>query len=538
MSKPGRRVAILGAGVSGLASIKSCLEEGLEPICFEQRREIGGMWSGVDESLTGCAPQPYKSLVTNSSKEMTCFSDYPFPKEVPTYMPMKLVRKYLNSYAEHFNLKPYIQLETKIIQVSKARDYDESGKWDIAIEDSNGRRHTEIVHAVIVCTGVCVKPRYPTIEGMVCFKGKIEHSISFTGGEAYKDRNIVVVGNSFSAGDIAVAVCDHANEVHLSVGNGCHVLRRFDEKGRPTDTQLLKRVYKSKWMAPFYEGVRWRISNMTLNHKRVGILPKTPSSSIGTYMLNDEITLKIMSGKVKVVDRVVSLGENEARLEGGREIQDVDVLIFATGYERDFPFLDKEIVEPTETSDEGKLNWYKMVFPVELPHHTLAMVGFVSSDGSHTPLYELQSRLAARVIAGNHKLPAKETMMADIDKWNSFLKTKYSFYKYQVPYVQFQDEIAAEIGVKPNFWELLWKNPRLAFLCQFDTAFPFQFRLAGPHKNERAIEWCYEARENTFSGIQHRIVPLTSSGFALPIDMNILRLVLVGTLAVCLYTLA
>ena len=41
MFKTNRRVAILGAGVSGLASIKSCLEEDLDPVCFEQRREIG-----------------------------------------------------------------------------------------------------------------------------------------------------------------------------------------------------------------------------------------------------------------------------------------------------------------------------------------------------------------------------------------------------------------------------------------------------------------------------------------------------------------
>ena len=71
-------------------------------------------------------------------------------------------------------------------------------------------------------------------------------------------------------------------------------------------------------------------------------------------MLNDVIALKIMSGKVKVVDRVVSLGSRAAHLEGARTIQDVDVVIFATGYERNFPFIDKGIVEPAETS--GKCN--------------------------------------------------------------------------------------------------------------------------------------------------------------------------------------
>lgn len=40
----GKRVAIVGAGVSGLASIKCCLEEGLEPTCFERSDDLGGLW--------------------------------------------------------------------------------------------------------------------------------------------------------------------------------------------------------------------------------------------------------------------------------------------------------------------------------------------------------------------------------------------------------------------------------------------------------------------------------------------------------------
>lgn len=50
-----KRVAIVGAGVSGLASIKCCLEEGLEPTCFERSDDLGGLWrftvSGVSTTL-------------------------------------------------------------------------------------------------------------------------------------------------------------------------------------------------------------------------------------------------------------------------------------------------------------------------------------------------------------------------------------------------------------------------------------------------------------------------------------------------------
>lgn len=38
------RVAVIGAGPSGLTSIKACLEEGIVPTCFESSDDMGGLW--------------------------------------------------------------------------------------------------------------------------------------------------------------------------------------------------------------------------------------------------------------------------------------------------------------------------------------------------------------------------------------------------------------------------------------------------------------------------------------------------------------
>ncbi|CAG8786701.1 4730_t:CDS:2, partial [Dentiscutata erythropus] len=46
MVKP--RVAIIGAGSSGLASLKQCLDDDLDPICFEQASYVGGLWNFVE----------------------------------------------------------------------------------------------------------------------------------------------------------------------------------------------------------------------------------------------------------------------------------------------------------------------------------------------------------------------------------------------------------------------------------------------------------------------------------------------------------
>lgn len=39
-----KKVAVIGAGVSGLVSLKCCVDEGLEPTCFERTEDIGGLW--------------------------------------------------------------------------------------------------------------------------------------------------------------------------------------------------------------------------------------------------------------------------------------------------------------------------------------------------------------------------------------------------------------------------------------------------------------------------------------------------------------
>jgi len=109
----GLRVAIIGAGGSGLPAIKCCLDEGLEPVCFERTDYIGGLWHFTDEveEDQSCV---MKSTVINTSKEMMCYSDFPIPQEYPPCMHNKYVEKYFHLYADKFNLKKYIRFKTEV----------------------------------------------------------------------------------------------------------------------------------------------------------------------------------------------------------------------------------------------------------------------------------------------------------------------------------------------------------------------------------------------------------------------------------------
>lgn len=86
MSVQKRRIAVIGAGPSGLTAIKQCLEYGHFVKCFEKTSELGGLWRYHDDDDKNRASVT-KNTIINTSKEVSAFSDFPPPSNFPNYMP-------------------------------------------------------------------------------------------------------------------------------------------------------------------------------------------------------------------------------------------------------------------------------------------------------------------------------------------------------------------------------------------------------------------------------------------------------------------
>jgi dimethylaniline monooxygenase (N-oxide forming) len=108
-----KRIAIIGAGESGLAAIKCCLDEGLSPVCFERTDDIGGLWRYTEDVRDGQACV-MKSTVINTSKEMMCYSDFPIPRDYANYMHNSKVYQYFHMYADQFGLKEHIRFNIEV----------------------------------------------------------------------------------------------------------------------------------------------------------------------------------------------------------------------------------------------------------------------------------------------------------------------------------------------------------------------------------------------------------------------------------------
>lgn len=193
------RVAIIGAGASGLTSIKCCKDEGLEPVCFEQEDSIGGLWYFTEEERHSSV---YRSTVINTSKEMMCFSDFPIPKEYPPFMHHQLIMKYLHLYAKEFDLYKCIRFRIKVVDLKKAPDFEDSGKWEILFQELDGKNpdavNKEVYDAVMLCVGHHSEPSWPSFPGMDEFSGLKIHSHSYKDFKPFENKKVLVVGRYFA----------------------------------------------------------------------------------------------------------------------------------------------------------------------------------------------------------------------------------------------------------------------------------------------------------------------------------------------------
>jgi len=416
------RVAIIGAGASGLTCIKCCKEDGLEPVCFEQEDSIGGLWHFTEEERHSSV---YRSTVINTSKEMMCFSDFPIPKEYPPYMHHEKIMQYFHLYAEAFDLYKFIRFRTKVVDLRKAPNFDETGKWEILFQELNSGNpkavKTEVYDAVMLCVGHHAEPSWPnpSFPGQDEFEGIKIHSHSYKDFKPFENKKVLVVGIGNSGGDIAVELSRHTPQVFLSTRRGAWVLSRLGKGGEPGDQQFLRR-YLSVLPRKVFAYLASKAVNQRFDHEVFALRPQHPIQ--GQHpMVNDDLPHRIITGIVVVKPNVSHLTKKGVVFDDGSEVSNLDAVIFCTGYKIGFKFIDHSILPVSD----NKVELYKYVFPPNLARPTLAVLGCIQPLGAIFPISELQARWATQVFRGKKLLPPKSVMMDDIKRKREDMAQRY-----------------------------------------------------------------------------------------------------------------
>ncbi|CAG5129463.1 unnamed protein product [Candidula unifasciata] len=81
-----KTACVVGAGAAGIATLKECLKQGFEPVCYELDSDVGGIWCKKDYSQPTNTPAVWNNLIMNSSKFNSCYSDLPPQFEDTLYL--------------------------------------------------------------------------------------------------------------------------------------------------------------------------------------------------------------------------------------------------------------------------------------------------------------------------------------------------------------------------------------------------------------------------------------------------------------------
>lgn len=349
-----KRVAIIGAGPSGLAQMRafqSAAENGEEIpeiVCYEKQSNWGGLWNytwrtGLDQYGEPVHGSMYRYLWSNGPKEGLEFADYSFEehfgKQIASYPPRAVLFDYIEGRVKKAGIRDWIKFETVVRRVEAEGD-----KFSVTVKDlPSGTESTEVFDHVVCASGHFSTPNVPEFEGFDTFKGRVLHAHDFRDALEFKDQDILIVGTSYSAEDI---------------GSQC-------------------------W--------KYGAKSITVSHRTAAMGYDWPDNWQEVPLLT------------KVVGKTAHFKDGTTK--------DVDAILLCTGYIHHFPFMEDDLCLRT-ANRLATANLYKGVAWVDNPN--LFYLGMQDQWFTFN-MFDAQAWWARDVIMGKIKTPSKAEMLADVE---------------------------------------------------------------------------------------------------------------------------
>ncbi|QDT70411.1 4-hydroxyacetophenone monooxygenase [Planctomycetes bacterium MalM25] len=383
------RVAVIGAGTSGLTAVKNLLEHGVRVDCFERESDLGGNWN---------AALPCSRVIDSthliSSKQLTEYLDHPMPKAWPEYPSHRLVLEYLQSYADRFALREHLEFNSGVRRVEPIDANGDERGWLVELESGERRRYGRL----LIANGHNWDHSFPAWSGRVgesAFGGVELHSGEYKSPQELLGKRVLVVGGGNSGCDIAVESSQHAKATRLSLRRGYHFLPKFFH-GTPIDVcgermlwcrvPLALRRFLAHGMIFLMLGTREGTGLPRPDHRLFEAHPVVTST----------LVYHLRHGDLAVRPDVESLTETGVRFVDGRE-EAYDVIVYATGYRLTFPFIDNEHLNWRDGRPRLHLN----VFHPQ--RDDLFVIGMMQPDSGSWGLADRQARLVAQYLIASEQ---------------------------------------------------------------------------------------------------------------------------------------
>jgi dimethylaniline monooxygenase (N-oxide forming) len=413
------KACIIGAGSSGIAAVKTLKERGIPFDCFEQSDEIGGNWAFGNKNGMSAA---YKSLHINTSRPRMEYSDFPMPDDWPDFCHHTHIKKYFNDYVDHFGLRRRISFETGVDRASRRPD----GVWEVELSTGETREYD----ALLVANGHHWDQRWPepAFPGAASFAGRQMHAHEYVDTSGFEGKNVVVLGMGNSAMDIAVEVSLVTNKTFLAARRGAHILpnyvmgKAFDQM--PVDPRVPFAVRRR--LLEFI--VRWQVGKP----EDFG-LPKPDHRLAEAHpTVSNYILARVAHGEITPKANIAALEGEQVRFADG-SVEDVDIVVYCTGYKVTFPFFDQDFI----SAPDNDLPLFRRVFHPEIDN--VFFLALLQPLGATMPLAEAQSKWVAHYLRGEYHLPPAGAIRADMDDERKKMFKRYVKSKRHTMQVDFDD---------------------------------------------------------------------------------------------------
>lgn len=368
--------AIIGAGPMGLCTARHLKKQGIDFVGFELHSDVGGLWDIDNPHST-----MYHSAHLISSKGTTEFSEFPMRANVAPYPHHSEMRRYFRDYAGHFRLYEHYQFDTRVVKLERLAQ-----GWRLTSERGGEQREWHF-EGVLIANGTLHTPNLAQLPGD--FQGELLHSSAYKRADIFADKRVLVVGCGNSACDIAVDAVHRAASVDLSVRRGYYFLPKFI-LGKPTDTFggaiRLPRRLKQTIDGLLVRALVGKPSQYGLPDPDYRLYESHP-------VMNSLVLQHIGHGDIHPRGDIRAVSGHCVTFANGEQAE-YDLILMATGYRLDYPFIARSELNWPE--DAGAPQLYLNVFHPE--HDDLFMLGMVEASGLGWQGRDEQAELVALYI--------------------------------------------------------------------------------------------------------------------------------------------
>lgn len=354
-SPKGFRVAILGAGVGGIAAARQCQEFGIDFVLFEQADGPGGVW--WKNSYPGAGVDTPSHLYSLSFARHDWSTHFAMRDEIQEYLEAALNEIIDRGADVRFN-----------VDIERMTWIAEAQQWHLSLRQ--GDQLTDMsANAVICSVGGLDRPVVPDVPGRHAFEGQAFHSARWPKNLDLTGKRVVVVGTGASAMQIVPAIAETVAQLTVIQRSPQWVapFTKF-KRGISPDLRTLLAAsptyYGWYWLRLFWqfgdnvlETLRkdpdWGHSERSVNARNDGhrkfftthmtdrlgrrqdllplVVPDYPPFGKRILLDNGWYETLCLPNVTLVADSVVGMDREGILTSGGRH--EADVVVWATGFE-------------------------------------------------------------------------------------------------------------------------------------------------------------------------------------------------------------